>query len=75
MPDAIDIYLKTVKPGDIFYLRGREFRGATGCVSHYGPNSAGGVRTTVKAWNASGKEITLTLRPDSKITYLGRSAH
>lgn len=48
--------------GAEFTHQGRTFRRADGCVSHYGPLSSGGERTTLYAWNDRNDRVLVTLR-------------
>ena len=51
--------------GGEFTHRGRTYRRAGGCVSHYSPLSAGGERTTLFAWNDRNNIVLVTLKETS----------
>lgn len=52
--------------GAEFTHRGRRFRRDSGCVSHYGPQSHGGERTTLYAWNDRNDRVLITLKENDK---------
>lgn len=57
---AVDL-VAALRVGEGFTLNGRPFTVADGCVSDYAD------RRTLYAWNAAGRRVLVTVRPESRV--------